>query len=818
MLKEIESFESTTEDNNSSNNECSQKNESVEWSIYEIIEESFKIAMPSWPLQSSVAVNPFWNYRDTPFFNTMISLEQSLGCHLLLNLKGFLERYDNGEILSDILNDTLRVKSLEKTDLDDFIFKARKEQQKDQVNNFTTYINIVCGPDLSELIHADFTKHLMAFIDDRQALISPPNGSNSSFLKYWLQAQIYDRSMHCLGFEGFRSAMKELDGLTNIEVIKKVLISFGFTHSQSSLWYLQTLLGKVLGWVSQFAYQEWQKSLGYHNINYGSKIDVLAVCLAYEYGVYKCQKSSVNILQRSFESAQKSNDKWINQAKLIFQEAWERSIQKELAAKINKSKSKDLKSWCKMIFCIDVRSEMIRRSIEKVIPGVETMGFAGFFGLPVELKLPYHREVTHHLPVLIPSSYRATVDSTSNELELQSPICQSFVKLVRKLSYSSFFYVEIFGLYSAWQLMRDTLSKFAKKLKLSNIVNNDVLQSFPILKKLSEDELETSELVEKCTSILKHMGLTNDFPELVAIVGHTSKTTNNAFQSALNCGACGGHGGGLNAKIAAHLLNDDKIRSGLIKNGIEIPKNTVFIACIHETVTDQIMIMDDQKVPDSHRNKVKILEQQLGLVTKETKAERAVARSRVKSLTNETLRAFNWSEVRPEWGLAGNHSFIVAPRWRTLGQNLSSRSFLHDYNWETDENFSTLELIMTAPMVVTNWINMQYYASVVGHERFGSGSKTLHNIVGEVGVLQGNGGDLMLGLPIESIHDGEKFVHDPLRLSVFIEAPKEAIENIISKHETVQNLVNNKWVSIICIETASGKLLARENEHNYVML
>jgi hypothetical protein len=160
----------------------------------------------------------------------------------------------------------------------------------------------------------------------------------------------------------------------------------------------------------------------------------------------------------------------------------------------------------------------------------------------------------------------------------------------------------------------------------------------------------------------------------------------------------------------------------------------------------------------------------------------------------------NWSEVRPEWGLAGNASFIVAPRSWTKGANLSSRSFLHDYDWQQDEGFKTLELIMTAPMVVTNWINLQYYASTVAPSVFGAGNKVLHNLVNESGVLEGNGGDLRVGLPWQSVHDGERFVHEPLRLSVFIAAPREAIEKIISQHEVVRDLVDNEWLYLLHID------------------
>ena len=139
-------------------------------------------------------------------------------------------------------------------------------------------------------------------------------------------------------------------------------------------------------------------------------------------------------------------------------------------------------------------------------------------------------------------------------------------------------------------------------------------------------------------------------------------------------------------------------------------------------------------------------------------------------------RSSDWAQVRPEWGLAGCAGFIVAPRHRTAGKDFGGRSFLHSYDWREDEQagFSVLELVMTAPMIVGSWISMQYYASTVDNRVYGCGNKVLHNVVGTVGVLEGNGGDLRVGLPWQSVHDGEHFVHEPMRLNVVIEAPVEA--------------------------------------------
>jgi uncharacterized protein YbcC (UPF0753/DUF2309 family) len=179
------------------------------------------------------------------------------------------------------------------------------------------------------------------------------------------------------------------------------------------------------------------------------------------------------------------------------------------------------------------------------------------------------------------------------------------------------------------------------------------------------------------------------------------------------------------------------------------------------------------------------------------------------------VRSRDWSQVRPEWGLANNAAFIAAPRERTKGLNLGGRVFLHNYDANLDTDKSTLELIMVAPMVVASWINLQYYGSTVNNRLFGSGNKVLHNVVGTFGVWQGNGGDLQSGLPLQSVHDGKRWKHEPLRLNVFIEAERSAIESIIAKQPGVRELVDNGWVNLFAME-ASGKQFWRYSGKQFV--
>ena len=122
-------------------------------------------------------------------------------------------------------------------------------------------------------------------------------------------------------------------------------------------------------------------------------------------------------------------------------------------------------------------------------------------------------------------------------------------------------------------------------------------------------------------------------------------------------------------------------------------------------------------------------------------------------------------------GLAGNAAFIVAPRSVTRGIDLERRTFLHSYEAEVDTDGSALETILTAPLVVAQWINCQYYFSTVAPQVFGAGSKTIHNVVGTVGGDLRHSGDLQLGLPWQSVSDGRRLLHEPQRLLAVVQAP-----------------------------------------------
>ncbi|HEX8553962.1 MAG TPA: putative inorganic carbon transporter subunit DabA, partial [Sphingomonas sp.] len=274
----------------------------------------------------------------------------------------------------------------------------------------------------------------------------------------------------------------------------------------------------------------------------------------------------------------------------------------------------------------------------------------------------------------------------------------------------------------------------------------------------------------------------------------------NPHASALQCGACGGYSGEVNARLLAGLLNDAEVRAGLIARGIVIPATTAFVGALHDTTGDHVTLYDrDQDLP-AHAADLNHARGVLARAGQVARIERAPRLPRAGGGHGVLARARDWAETRPEWGLAGARAFIAAPRRRTLGRSLEGQAFLHDYDWREDTGFGVLELILTAPVVVASWISLQYYGSAVAPALFGGGNKLLHNVTGGFGVVEGNGGVLRGGLPWQSVHDGTALMHDPLRLAVCIEAPRDAIDAILERHDHVRALFDHRWLHLLVLD------------------
>ncbi|MEK8089736.1 DUF2309 domain-containing protein [Thermithiobacillus plumbiphilus] len=561
---------------------------------------------------------------------------------------------------------------------------------------------------------------------------------------------------------------------------------------------------------------------------------------------------------------------------------------------------RDKRPFAQLMFCIDVRSERIRRKLEQV-GDYQTYGIAGFFGVPVSFIGLESGNETHLCPVVVTPKNIVLELSTARSTEEDDfvSVLEHVLHDMKATVLSPFVTVEAIGLlfgldmfgksfaplaYNRWRsrlnprkpgsrLLLDKLSReqadsiirslqrvmivkaihrelgiereeitdemirdlretalgnqagstgFARQFGLDAQAEQHFIeclrQVYRINRGYAQIQLERlgrigftlDEQVLFVSQALRSIGLTRDFSRFVLLTGHGSTSENNPYESALDCGACGGNHGLVNARVFAQMANKPAVRERLRAQGLDIADDAWFIPAFHNTTTDELRLHDLDLLPPSHLVYLERLTNGLRAAARLSAAERLATLDPAdagedpeKAYRNARRNAMDWSQVRPEWGLSRNAAFIIGRRQITEQMDLDARSFLNSYDYRCDPKGRLLENILAGPVVVGQWINMEHYFSAVDNEHYGSGSKVYHNIAGRFGVMTGNLSDLRTGLPSQTVlKDGQPY-HEPLRLITVIEAPFEHARRAIENVSTVKNLVYKGWIRMVIVDPDS---------------
>lgn len=755
--------------------------------ILKSIEEASQVIGKTWPLYTFVASNPLSGYEKMPFSEAVSLAKEYFNANAFPSANLYRQALENNYIDKTILLSLLKENEI--TESDENCLKLMED-------NFTSF-EIKTDKKLNQIM----VKWLAAFLDEGLGEWEMPF-KTEGFYNAWRLLAPYDSEIGTV-------ALKEIPK-TSAEALEILLKDYDEKEYIKIFTYHLSALPGWIGYINhrtQF-HSDWQQEFPI------SIMDYLAVRL------WTAKKIKTPLYSNSIEA---KSDDLVSKIQYIWLQAWEKSWQNQLVSKLKTDSTvgQSLKSTnspdAQLVFCIDTRSELIRRHVESS-GNYETFGYAGFFGIAMDYENLDDGIVRKSCPPIVSSAYTVTESAQPDKSKLvkayhkknkSKKFYNYFLKRMKNMLPSAFGYVEGSGFYYGLSLVKRTIlpSLFYTKKHLSSTEIETICQ--PDINKTRQPKKHHHDIpLEEKVGIVKAafdlMGW-KQFSPLVLFVGHGSHSSNNPFSSSLDCGACAASPGRHNARMLAKLANTKEVRNALSEQyNISIPETTLFIGAEHNTTTDDIVIFDSQ-APEVFHPLIKELKLNLSKAQYSSVEERFGFKNSVPLVKQ---KANDWSETRPEWGLAKNAGFIVGPRSLTKECNLEGRCFLHSYDWKLDTSGKALEGIMQGPMVVTQWINNHYYFSTVDNKTYGGGSKVTNNITGKFGVVEGNGSDLKMGLPLQSLYQSdENMYHQPLRLTVVIQAPLDRVTEIVARNNTIKTLLDNEWIYLMVMDPKQNEKL-----------
>ncbi|WP_127844117.1 DUF2309 domain-containing protein [Psychroflexus aestuariivivens] len=735
------------------------------------IQTSAKVVGTTWPLYAFVTSNPLSGYESLPFKEACFRVFTKTGSIAYPEVSFFKHMMEQDFLSEKQVQDILNEHDFQ-GEVKDFLSALNTFQNNSQLNP---------NHEVDQIL----VKWLSVFLDEGLADWQMPD-KKQGFYQAWKSLAKYDQN---LAFpKGEKLPKSSLDAIHQLTA---------HLSEAEQLQCFENHFAALPGWVGYIKYRkdnqtDWQE-------NFPLELeDYLAVRLL----ITKFLGSEVKANVKPSQSQQQLLN-ILQQCLAEVENHWQKHMLQKLNLK-GQTQDKTAKPDAQLVFCIDTRSELIRRNIESK-GNYETYGYAGFFGIAMDYEAAFTGLTRKSCPPILSSAFKVTEQNTSahtqsfQDLETKhkkSEFKGYFLKRMKNILPSAFGFVEGAGLAYAYQLLYRT---FGKPKKNKNSASNSVESICETQMHKVSDQSHLS--VDEQTQIVKSaFDLTGwkTFAPLIVFAGHGSHTANNPFASSLDCGACAASPGRHNARMIAKLANSKEVRLALKeKHGILVPEDTLFLGAEHNTTTDEIELFDAE-APEEFKDQIRLLKKDLAKAQISATSERL---GQEDSVNQAYKKSTDWSETRPEWGLAKNAGFIIGDRNLTKDSNLDGQCFLHSYDWEKDKDGSALNAILNGPMVVTQWINNHYYFSTVDNNMYGSGSKITHNIVGKFGVVQGNGGDLKSGLPLQSVKlTDEENYHQPQRLSVFIHAPKSRLNSLISDNEKIKELLDNQWIHLLVID------------------
>jgi uncharacterized protein YbcC (UPF0753/DUF2309 family) len=723
-----------------------------------------KIA-PLFPLSHIETVNPFIGLSDEPIALAAARLERSAGAYIFPSRSVQLGRIVKEEItLEDIR--ISRSEIAPALELSEQAILETAHCANDVPQAIPTVADLAAehsGTDWPNLVIERIGTWAQSHFDSGELLWAQDAGQGA--WNSWRDWAMTDRTPEIFDLTGFRDTISNNEH-DHWRAIADACAALGIDNDAAPSVF-HRLLCDLGGWAGLGRYRQWEAERAQTRDT--TLTELLAIRLTWEQALHTRYAEDVgpqwDALVFKHREPLKAETKHLIDA--VLQRAAELASARRLDALLAQAGDaaepiKPVSYKAQLVFCMDVRSERLRRALEIIEPEIQTYGTAGFSRLP---------------PVNRPSDVEG-----DEGLHIHGKL-QRAISRFSRAAVSSFAYVGAVGILRLGPLVDS-----------SQFHDRRVIGYGSVPKLMLDPSSEAA--ADAAEAALRSIDLTKNFAPVVVFIGHEARVTNDAQDGLLQCATCGGHDGAMNARTLSGLLNETPLRKLLARRGIEIPSKTVFRAGIHDTTGDTVTLFVTDPLGGCKRPPIRWLHDILDQACGQVRVERSTDLPATPRGGALYARGGDWSQTRAERGLAGCHWFVAAPRSATRNQNFEGRVFLHDYEGAHDPDGKLLAEIVGGPLLVAARINLQYYGATVSPQNFGSGNKLVQSTYGGIGLLDGTSGRLRGGLSDQSLFLNGKPVHNALRLIARIAAPKAAINAAISANPEVENLVQSGWLEV----------------------
>lgn len=359
--------------------------------IRQVIESACKRLSPTWPRDQFIAVNPYCGFVDDAIQTTAGHIESYSGSRMAMPRSYYRDQWRTDAFRAEHLPEALHRSGLNIT-MSDLLCELERESPSVPRVPLATFIadsqrDLLHVMSISDFVTHNVSQHCAWYVDHCQSCWETQH--KTDLYQSWLHHARTDMSPWLLmGIHNVRHHARSLRD-NPLDMIAEPLQALPISQGQ---WenYLTALLMNMNGSAPWCAYERWQAQLAQRNDDHITQL--LAIRLAWEHFafVHLLDAEALQAWTNAWEDLIEWSEGTQGQSSVdwVFQEAEEIAYHNELCRELKANlpisgPKASGTATLQAVFCIDVRSEVFRRALESCSTGIETLGFAGFFGLPI---------------------------------------------------------------------------------------------------------------------------------------------------------------------------------------------------------------------------------------------------------------------------------------------------------------------------------------------------------------------------------------------------------------------------------------------------